>query len=87
MSDKKSIITTLTDTLAEVSARAMAAEDELRQHKESESSWYEHWQRKDTEAKELSAKLAAEIVEHQNTRAALREALKTAETAKKGASQ
>ncbi len=85
MNETKSVISTLTDTLAEVSARAMAAENELKQLKDSESSWYEHWQRKDAEAKDLSAKLSAEIEEHQNTRAALREALKTAEVAKKGA--
>jgi hypothetical protein len=83
MNEDKNIISILTDTLAEVSARAMAAEAELKKLKEDDSNWYTHWQRKDAEAKELSNKLAIEIGEHQQTRAALQEALKTSKEARK----
>lgn len=76
---KKTPIQSVTDLLAEMTARAVEAE---RQHAEAQKSsdvWYAYYKKKTEELKELEAKLAAETEEHQKTRQQLREALNNQE--------
>lgn len=71
----KSPIELMADLLATMAARAVEAERQLDEARKSSDEWYQNWQRKDAQLKEVEAKLAEEIEEHQSTRQALREAL------------
>ena len=65
---KKSPIEVLTDTLGEMTARAMEAERQLAAAKEDAANWYDLYQRKDAQQKETEAKLKAETEELQRVR-------------------
>jgi len=54
---QKPVIQILTDTLAEMSARAHNAEAEVEKLKADDNNWYHHWQTKDAEAKKLTEEL------------------------------
>lgn len=76
---KKNPIQSVTDLLAEMTARAVEAERQHAEAQKSSDEWYAYYQKKDAELKETAAKLAAEIEEHQKTRQQLREALNNQE--------
>lgn len=54
---QKSVIQILTETLAEMSTRALNAEAEVERLKADDNNWYRHWQTKDAEVKKLTAEL------------------------------
>lgn len=76
---KKNPIQSVTDLLAEMTARAVEAERQRDEAQKSSDEWYAYYQKKTEELKELEAKLAAETEEHQKTRQQLREALNNQE--------
>ena len=76
---KKNPIQSVTDLLAEMTARAVEAERQHAEAQKSSDEWYAYYQKKTEELKELEAKLAAETEEHQKTRQQLREALNNQE--------
>lgn len=65
----------LTDLLATMTERATVAEKERDEAKARSLDWYKSWERADKESKETQAALAAEIREHQATKAKLEEAI------------
>lgn len=65
---KKTPIEVLTDTLGEMTERAMEAERQRDAAKEDAANWFQISQRKDVQIKELEAKLKAETEELQRTR-------------------
>lgn len=71
----KSPVQLMADLLGEMTQRALDAERERDEARQSSDEWYQHWQHKDAELKEAQTKLSAEIEEHQRTRDRLREAL------------
>lgn len=71
----KSPVQLMADLLGEMTQRALDAERERDEARQSSDEWYQNWQRKDAELKEAQTKLSAEIEEHQRTRDRLREAL------------
>lgn len=71
----KSPVQLMADLLGEMTQRALDAERERDEARQSSDEWYQNWQRKDAELKEAQAKLSAEIEEHQRTRDRLRETL------------
>lgn len=71
----KSPVQLMADLLGEMTQRALDAERERDEARQSSDEWYQNWQHKDAELKEAQAKLSAEIEEHQRTRDRLREAL------------
>lgn len=54
---QKPVMQILTDTLAEMSARAHNAEAEVERLKDDDNNWYHHWQTKDAEVKKLTEEL------------------------------
>lgn len=56
--NQKPIIQILTDTLAEVSARAHKAETEVERLTNDDNNWYKHWQTKDAELKKVTEELS-----------------------------
>ncbi len=70
---KKNPIQLVTELLAEMTARAVEAEQQRDEAQKSSDEWYAYYQKKDAELKETEAKLAAEIEEHQKARQQLRE--------------
>lgn len=72
---KKNPIQLATELLAEMTARAVKAERQRDEAQKSSDEWFAYYQKKTEELKELEAKLAVEIEEHQKTRQQLREAL------------
>lgn len=73
--NEKSPVQLMAGLLGEMTQRALDAERERDEARQSSDEWYQNWQRKDAELKEAQAKLSAEIEEHQRTRDRLREAL------------
>lgn len=65
----------LTDMLAAMTERAVAAEKERDEVKARSLDWYKSWERVDKAHKETQAALAEEIREHQKTKAELEEAI------------
>ena len=61
----------LASALAVMTERAYDAERQRDAAREDASNWYDLYQRKDAQVKDLEAKLAAEIAEHKKTRNAL----------------
>ena len=76
---KKNPIQLVTELLAEMAARVVEAERQRDEAQKNSDEWYAYYQKKTEELKELEAKLAAEIEEHQKTRQQLREALNNQE--------
>lgn len=72
---EKTPIELLTDALAAMTERAIRAEKERDDTKTRNLEWYKRWETKDREHKETQAALAAEIREHQTTKAELGEAM------------
>lgn len=72
---EKTPIEFLTDLLATMTLRATVAENERDEVKARSLDWYKSWERADKESKEAQAALAAEIREHQKTKAELEEAV------------
>lgn len=76
---KKNPIQLVTELLAEMTARAVEAEQQRDEAQKDSDEWYAYCQKKTEELKEMEAKLAAETEEHQKTRQQLREALNNQE--------
>lgn len=72
---EKTPIELLTDALAAMTERAIRAEKERDDLKTRNLEWYKRWEAKDREHKETQGMLAAEIKEHQATKAKLDEAI------------
>ena len=85
MEDIRTPIQLMGDLLVEMTARAMEAERQRDEALRSSDDWYHHWKRRDDDAKEAEAKLAAEIAEHQALRDSFRDYVaKHEEEAKNG---
>ena len=78
MSDNtKSPLQMLTDMWAEMTERAIKAEQERDEARKRQLDWYRNWEAKDKECKEAQRMLADEIRAHQKTTAELGEAYDT----------
>lgn len=73
--NEKKPIELVTDLLATMTERATVAEKERDEVKARSLDWYKSWERVDKAHKETQAALAAEIREHQATKAELDEAM------------
>lgn len=74
MNENKTPIKQLTDALADMTERAMAAEKARDEANARSLEWYRKYEQKDKDHKEMEAILAAEIQGHKNTKAELEEA-------------
>lgn len=72
---EKNAITILAEALADMTTKAVEAEQKAAAEKQRADEWYRYYQTKEAAANELSDKLAAEIQEHQQTKQRLCEAL------------
>ena len=73
--ETKKPIELLTDMLATMTERAMAAEKERDDANARSLEWYRNFEKKEKDFKEMQEILSAEIREHQKTKAELEEAL------------
>lgn len=80
----KSPIEMLTDLLGEMTARALEAERQRDEALKSSDEWYQNWQRKDAQLKEVEEALKLEKENHERTSKELYEYIVMA---KKGASE
>ena len=69
----------MADALAEMTERAMEAERQRDAAKEDANNWYEGYQRKDAQVKDLELKLETEREAHRKTRRDLRYALSSSQ--------
>lgn len=72
---EKSAITILAEALADMTAKAVDAEQKAAAEKRRADEWYQYFQAKEAAVNDLSDKLAAEIQEHQQAKRRLSEAL------------
>lgn len=80
---RRTPIEELTDTLAEMTERAMVAENAKEAAEARALDWYKKWEQKDKDYKELQGILNAEIQEHQKTKGVLEEAVRAVEALEK----
>ena len=71
----KTPIEALAFTLGEMTARAMEAERQRDAAKEDANNWYDLYQRKEAQVKDLELKLETEMEAHRKTRKDLQRAL------------
>ena len=63
----------LTDLLGEMTARAIEAERQRDEARKEAGEWYQHFQRKDAQGKDLEESFRREAEAHERTRARLKE--------------
>lgn len=83
MKKQRTPIEQLTDALAEMTERAMVAENEKEAADARSLEWYRKWEQKDKEYRELQGILNAEIQAHQKTKGELEEAVRAVEALEK----
>lgn len=80
---RRTPIEELTDTLAEMTERAMFAEKAKEAAEARALDWYQKWSKADKDYKEMQGILNTEIQEHQKTKGELEQAVRAVEALEK----